>query len=92
MITYMDRAANGSAKGLIARDLGFPEADYFYVLMAFPTRLRALRDSVRLAGRHQRPAFDAVAGGDLVVGLRGAHGVRGAVVLAVGFSRSALPG
>lgn len=35
MITYMDRAANGSAKGLIMGELGVTEDDFFKVLMAF---------------------------------------------------------
>jgi MFS family permease len=35
MITYMDRAANGSAKKAIMDDLGVGEADFFWVLMAF---------------------------------------------------------
>ena len=35
MITYMDRAANGSAKKAIMADLGLGEADFFWVLIAF---------------------------------------------------------
>ena len=35
MITYMDRAANGSAKKAIMDDLGVGEDDFFWVLMAF---------------------------------------------------------
>ncbi len=35
MITYMDRAANGSAKRDIMRDLGVEEAEFFWVLIAF---------------------------------------------------------
>jgi sugar phosphate permease len=35
MITYMDRAANGSAKKAIMDDLGVSEDDFFIVLMAF---------------------------------------------------------
>ncbi|VTT98343.1 mfs transporter : Sugar phosphate permease OS=Singulisphaera acidiphila (strain ATCC BAA-1392 / DSM 18658 / VKM B-2454 / MOB10) GN=Sinac_6136 PE=4 SV=1: MFS_1 [Gemmataceae bacterium] len=35
MITYMDRAANGSAKKAIMSDLGVAEADFFWVLIAF---------------------------------------------------------
>ena len=35
MITYMDRAANGSAKKVIMADLGVSESKFFYVLMAF---------------------------------------------------------
>ena len=40
MITYMDRAANGSAKNLIMQDLNangsnYDAKDFFYVLMAF---------------------------------------------------------
>lgn len=35
MITYMDRAANGSAKKAIMADLGVSEADFFWVLIAF---------------------------------------------------------
>src|SRR5262245_15684476 len=35
MITYMDRAANGSAKGAIMKDLGVGEEDFFWVLIAF---------------------------------------------------------
>jgi sugar phosphate permease len=35
MITYMDRAANGSAKKAIMDDLGVSEDDFFWVLMAF---------------------------------------------------------
>ena len=35
MITYMDRAANGSAKKAIMEDLGVQEADFFWVLIAF---------------------------------------------------------
>jgi sugar phosphate permease len=35
MITYMDRAANGSAKKAIMDDLGVEEEDFFWVLMAF---------------------------------------------------------
>ncbi|MBA4187740.1 MAG: MFS transporter [Planctomycetaceae bacterium] len=35
MITYMDRAANGSAKKAIMADLGLQEAQFFWVLIAF---------------------------------------------------------
>ncbi|MGL4421309.1 MAG: MFS transporter [Gemmataceae bacterium] len=35
MITYMDRAANGSAKKAIMADLGVNADQFFYVLMAF---------------------------------------------------------
>jgi MFS family permease len=35
MITYMDRAANGSAKLAIMSDLGISPDDFFWVLMAF---------------------------------------------------------
>ena len=35
MITYMDRAANGSAKKAIMADLGVSEDDFFWVLIAF---------------------------------------------------------
>src|SRR6266545_1332112 len=35
MITYMDRAANGSAKKAIMDDLGVSEAKFFWVLIAF---------------------------------------------------------
>jgi MFS transporter, ACS family, glucarate transporter len=35
MITYMDRAANGSAKKAIMADLGVGEEDFFWVLIAF---------------------------------------------------------
>ncbi len=35
MITYMDRAANGSAKKAIMADLNVSEADFFWVLIAF---------------------------------------------------------
>ena len=35
MITYMDRAANGSAKKAIMDDLGVGEEDFFWVLIAF---------------------------------------------------------
>jgi ACS family glucarate transporter-like MFS transporter len=35
MITYMDRAASGSAKKAIMDDLGIQEADFFWVLIAF---------------------------------------------------------
>ncbi|MBP3954977.1 MFS transporter [Gemmata sp. G18] len=35
MITYMDRAANGSAKKAIMEDLGVKEDDFFWVLIAF---------------------------------------------------------
>jgi sugar phosphate permease len=35
MITYMDRAANGSAKTDIMKDLGADRDDFFWVLMAF---------------------------------------------------------
>jgi MFS transporter, ACS family, glucarate transporter len=35
MITYMDRAANGSAKTAIMADLGVSEDDFFWVLIAF---------------------------------------------------------
>ena len=35
MITYMDRAANGSAKKAIMADLGVGEDDFFWVLIAF---------------------------------------------------------
>lgn len=35
MITYMDRAANGSAKKAIMDDLGVDEKDFYWVLMAF---------------------------------------------------------
>ncbi len=35
MITYMDRAANGSAKKAIMEDLGVGEEDFFWVLIAF---------------------------------------------------------
>jgi MFS family permease len=35
MITYMDRAANGSAKKAIMEDLGVNEDDFFWVLIAF---------------------------------------------------------
>lgn len=35
MITYMDRAANGSAKPAIMAELGVAEADFFQVFLAF---------------------------------------------------------
>lgn len=35
MITYMDRAANGSAKKIIMSDLGVSESKFYYVLLAF---------------------------------------------------------
>jgi sugar phosphate permease len=35
MITYLDRAANGNAKQAIMSELGRPEADFFWVLIAF---------------------------------------------------------
>src|SRR3954447_9769418 len=35
MITYMDRAANGSAKKAIMADLGVGEEEFFWVLIAF---------------------------------------------------------
>lgn len=35
MITYMDRAANGSAKKAIMADVGVVEEDFFWVLIAF---------------------------------------------------------
>jgi MFS transporter, ACS family, glucarate transporter len=35
MITYMDRAANGSAKKAIMGDIGVSEDDFFWVLIAF---------------------------------------------------------
>ena len=67
MITYLDRAMMGSAKGDIMGAVGQPTEKFFYLLVAFQIAYAMFEVPSGWMGDRIRPAFDAVAHCALVV-------------------------